>query len=67
MNPIILQEFNRLVHIDDNLSKKDVELYDFKNNIVNGDWAAIPYIAQVPKTANSIYPMSTYKLRWKGV
>lgn len=62
MDPLILSDFNTLVQ-GFLPAGDDISLYDYDNNIVNGDWVTMPYI--VYDSNNSLDPIHWYKLKWR--
>lgn len=69
MDPQILDDFNRLIRpMYESMFTNDLNLYNYKMNMVDGTWAGIPYIG-IKKLNTAIEGPSEmdykYKLRWR--
>lgn len=71
MNPLILLDFNRLVHEYKDIDKTvDLPIYNSKKGMIDGSWATVPIVSKVivkndknwngPNTMNHVY-----KLKWR--
>lgn len=69
MNPVILQDFNKLVspYIDKTV---DLPIYNSKTRTIDGTWARIPIVLKVLKKNNKIWNGPSkmnhgYELKWR--